>query len=64
MRALIATRASQNLATCKDTINHVRTRKNSYRLPKRLGRSPVDSIWERFTKQAPVRRHQFADLNA
>ena len=63
MGALIATRASQNLATCNDTLKHMRTRENSYRLPKRVGRSPVDSIWERFTTQAPVRRNQFAGLN-
>ena len=60
MRALIATRTSQDLATCNDTVKHVRTRENSYR----LGRSPVDSIWERFTTQVPVRRNKFTCLNA
>lgn len=64
MRALIAQRASQNLATCHDTLKHVRKGKQLSIAQTSGSRPRRQHIREHFTAKACVRRHHFAGLGA
>ena len=64
MRALIAQRTSQNLATCNDTLKHVRKGKQLSIAQTSGSRPRRQHIREHFREKACVRRYQFAGLGA